>query len=48
MSVIGAMIYSILIYSNVMSINFGDIAILNIKRSDYRCLISLITKNEAI
>ena len=32
----------------VMSINFGDIAILNIKRSDYCCFNSLITKNEGI
>ena len=28
--------------------NLGDIAILNIKGSDYRCIISLINKNEAI
>ena len=28
--------------------NLSDIAILNIKRSDYRCIISLIRKNEAI
>ena len=26
----------------------SDIAILNINGSDYRCIISLITKNEAI
>ena len=32
----------------MMSINLSDIAILNIKGSDYRCIISLITKNEAI
>ena len=32
-----------------MSINrYSDIAILNIKGSDYRCIISLISKNEAI
>ena len=29
-------------------INLKDIAILNIKGSDYRCIISLIRKNEAI
>ena len=28
--------------------NLNDIAILNIKGSDYRCIISLISKNEAI
>ena len=28
----------------VMSINLSDIAILNIKGSDYRCIISLIKK----
>ena len=28
--------------------NLSDIAILNIKCSDYRCIISLINKNEAI
>ena len=27
-----------------MSINFNNIAILNIKGSDYRCIISLISK----
>ena len=27
--------------------NLSDIAILNIKGSDYRCIISLISKNEA-
>ena len=32
----------------VMSTNLSDIAILNIKGSDYRCIISLISKNEAI
>ena len=28
--------------------NISDIAILNIKGSDYRCIIGLISKNEAI
>ena len=28
--------------------NLSDVAILNIKGSDYRCIISLISKNEAI
>ena len=32
----------------MISINLSDIAILNIKGSDYRCIISLISKNEAI
>ena len=32
----------------IMSMNLSDIAILNIKDSDYRCIISLISKNEAI
>ena len=32
----------------MMSMNLSDIAILNIKDSDYRCIISLISKNEAI
>ena len=32
----------------MMSMNFNDIAILNIKGSDYRFIISLISKNEAI
>ena len=33
----------------MMSVNLSDIAILNIKKgSDYRCIISLISKNEAI
>ena len=32
----------------MMSINLSDIAILNIKDSDYYCIISLISKNEAI
>ena len=31
-----------------MSINLSNIAILYIKGSDYRCIISLISKNEAI
>ena len=29
-------------------VTLGDIAILNIKASDYRCIISLISKNEVI
>ena len=32
----------------MMSINLSDIAILNIKGSDYCCIISLISKNGAI
>ena len=32
----------------MMSMNLSDIAILNIKGSDYRCIISLISKNEVI
>ena len=32
----------------MMSINLSNIAILNIQGSDYRCVISLINKNEAI
>ena len=32
----------------MMSINLSDIAILNIKDSDYCCIINLISKNEAI
>ena len=32
----------------MMFINLSNIAILNIKGSDYRCIISLISKNEAI
>ena len=32
----------------MFSINLSDIAILNIKGFDYRCIISLIDKNEAI
>ena len=31
----------------MMSINFSDVAILNIKDSDYRCIISGISKSEA-
>ena len=31
-----------------MSVNLCDIAILNIKGSDYLCIISLISKTEAI
>ena len=31
-----------------IAINVNDITILNIKGSDYRCIISLISKNEAI
>ena len=32
----------------MMSINLGDIAILNINGSDYGFIISVISKNEAI
>ena len=32
----------------MMSMNLTTIAVLNIKNSDYRCIISLISKNEAI
>ena len=32
----------------MISVNLSDIAILNMKASDYRCIISLISKNEAI
>ena len=32
----------------MMSKNVSNIAILNIKGSDYRCIISLISKNEAM
>ena len=32
----------------MMCVNFGDAAILNIKGSNYCCIISLISKNEAI
>ena len=35
-------------YLLMMSINLSDITILNIKGSDYRCVISLISKNETI
>ena len=31
-----------------MSMNLSDISILNIKCSHYSCIISLISKNEAI
>ena len=31
-----------------MSANLSEIVILNIKCSDYHCMISLISKNEAI
>ena len=31
-----------------MSVNFSNIAILSIKGSDYCCIISLMSKNEAI
>ena len=34
--------------SLMMSMNLSDIASLNIKGSDYCCIISLISKNEAI
>ena len=32
----------------MMSISLSDIAILNIKSSDYRCINSLISKSEAM
>ena len=32
----------------MMSMSLSYIAILNIKGSDYRCIISLISRNEAI
>ena len=32
----------------MMSMNLSNIAIFNIKGSDYRCIISLISKTEAI
>ena len=32
----------------MMFINFSDIAILIVKHFSYRCIISLISKNEAI
>ena len=31
-----------------MSVNLSDIDILNIKGSDYCCIISLVSKNEAV
>ena len=33
-------------YLLIISINLSDIAILNNKGSDYRCIISLFSKNE--
>ena len=41
MFVVGAM-------KSLMSINLSNIAILNIKGSDYHCIVGLIIKNEAI
>ena len=35
-------------YLLMMSMNFSYIAISNIRGSDYRCIIDLINKNEAI
>ena len=32
----------------MMSVNLRDIAVLNIKGSEYRCIIRLTSKNEAI
>ena len=32
----------------MMSVHLTDIAISNIKGSDYRCIISLISKNESM
>ena len=32
----------------MVSMNLHNIAILNIKGTDYRCIINLISKNEAI
>ena len=32
----------------MISMNLSDIAILNIKSTDYRCIISRISKNESI
>ena len=32
----------------MMSMNLSDIAALNIKGSDYHCIISLVSKNEAM
>ena len=49
--------YSFQFYTNVcsrchdllmMSINLSDVSVLNIKGSDYHCIVSLINKNEAI
>ena len=34
-------------YLLMISMKFSDVAILNIKGSHYRCIISLISKNEA-
>ena len=34
--------------SLMISVNFSDIVILNIKGTDYLCIISLISKNEVI
>ena len=31
-----------------MSVNFRDVVVVNIKGSDYCCIISLISKNEAV
>ena len=42
MSVIGVMVLL------MISVNLSNIAILNIKGSDYSCIISLISKNEVI
>ena len=35
-------------YLLMMSVNFRDIAVVNIKGSDYCCIISLISKNDAV
>ena len=32
----------------MMSMNLSDTAVLNIKGSDYRCIIRLISKNDAL
>ena len=32
----------------MMSMNLSNISILNIKGPDYRCIINLVSKNEAI
>ena len=32
----------------MMSMNLSDVAILNINFSEYRCIITLISKNEVI